>query len=81
MHESRGRYYRNRERGVQRGEALLVCPSCDPTGECPINWHWRPYGANCAVCDLDYDLIGKTEDFEQDAEYAIRCVTNIYTIQ
>lgn len=35
--------------------------SCDA-----VDAHWRPFFARCAYCDVDYDVIGKLETFEED---------------
>ncbi|XP_076057362.1 carbohydrate sulfotransferase 11-like [Oratosquilla oratoria] len=35
------------------------------------NVHWRPYYANCGVCDIDYAIIAKTESVYDDMRYVI----------
>ena len=31
--------------------------------------HSRPYLPQCLYCDVDFDVIGKLEDFEEDVAY------------
>ena len=31
--------------------------------------HFRPYLPVCFYCDIDFDVIGKLEDFEEDVAY------------
>ena len=36
---------------------------------CGINVHWRTYNARCLYCDIDYNVIGRVETFEEDVRY------------
>ena len=36
-----------------------------------MNTHWRPYFPTCLYCDIDYNVIGKTETFEDDVKYIL----------
>ena len=36
---------------------------------CSINVHWRPYNARCLYCDIDYNVIGRMETFDEDVRY------------
>jgi len=40
-----------------------------PVSECDIEHHVRPYLPWCLYCDVDYDVIGKLEDFDEDMAY------------
>ena len=44
-----------------RGCTLEDCETVDA--------HWRPFYARCAYCDVDYDVIGKMESFEEDVRF------------
>ena len=36
---------------------------------CSVNEHWRPYNAICLYCDINYNVIGRVETFEEDVRY------------
>ena len=36
-----------------------------------INPHWRPYNSFCAFCNINYDIVSKTETFEEDKQRAM----------
>nr|XP_006823894.1 PREDICTED: carbohydrate sulfotransferase 11-like [Saccoglossus kowalevskii] len=36
------------------------------------NEHWRPIHEMCSVCDVHYDVIGKFENLEKDAQYILK---------
>ena len=40
--------------------------------EYKINRHWRPFGFRCSYCDINYDLIGRMETWNDDLNYIIR---------
>ncbi|CAL4076566.1 unnamed protein product, partial [Meganyctiphanes norvegica] len=40
----------------------------------PLNEHWAPYVDMCHPCAINYDIIGKYETLEEDAEYLLRKV-------
>jgi hypothetical protein len=33
-----------------------------------VDAHWRPFYDRCAYCNVDYDVIGKMESFEDDVK-------------
>ena len=33
------------------------------------NEHWSPYYMHCDYCEIKYDIIGRTESFEDDLAY------------
>ena len=33
------------------------------------NEHWRPYYMHCDYCDINYTMIGRMEDMENDLKY------------
>ena len=37
-----------------------------------INEHWRPYLSKCSYCDVNYDLIGRMETWNDDLNYIIQ---------
>ena len=37
-----------------------------------VNCHWRPFAFECAYCDIDYDLIGRMEKWNDDLNYIVR---------
>ena len=40
--------------------------------ESKINRHWRPFGFRCSYCDINYDVIGRMENWNDDFNYIIR---------
>lgn len=38
---------------------------------CMMSNIWRPFYANCAFCEINYDVVGKLETFEKDLLYVI----------
>ena len=34
-----------------------------------IDAHWRPFYLRCGYCEVDYDIIGKMETFEDDLKF------------
>eukprot|EP00095_Tigriopus_kingsejongensis_P003836 maker-scaffold1297_size49794-snap-gene-0.7 protein:Tk03836 transcript:maker-scaffold1297_size49794-snap-gene-0.7-mRNA-1 annotation:"carbohydrate sulfotransferase 11-like" len=36
---------------------------------CYVDVHWRPFYERCGFCDIDYDVIGYLDEFEEDAKY------------
>lgn len=43
--------------------------NCQPISRCNIDRHIRPYLPNCLYCDINFDFIGKLEDFDEDVTY------------
>ena len=41
--------------------------------------HWRPFYARCHYCEVDYDYIGRMEDFDEGLRYiaARKNLTNL----
>ena len=37
-----------------------------------VNAHWRPFVFECSYCDINYDLIGRMETWNEDFNYIIR---------
>ena len=44
----------------------------DATCEDKIDTHWRPFTFKCSYCDINYDLIGRMETWNDDLNYIIR---------
>ena len=40
--------------------------------ESKINLHWRPFVIRCSYCDINYDMIGRMETWNDDFNYIIR---------
>ena len=40
--------------------------------EYKVNIHWRPFAFKCSYCDINYDLIGRMETWNDDINYIIR---------
>ena len=40
--------------------------------EAKINNHWRPFAFRCHYCDINYDVIGRMETWNDDLNYIIR---------
>ena len=40
--------------------------------ESKVNRHWRPFGFRCSYCDINYDVIGRMENWNDDFNYIIR---------
>ena len=36
-----------------------------------INEHWKPFSSKCAYCDIQYDVIGQLDTFQEDMKYVI----------
>lgn len=36
-----------------------------------VNLHWRPFASKCSYCDVEYDLVGKIETFDEDLKYIV----------
>ena len=34
-----------------------------------VHTHFRPYHSKCLYCEVDYDVIGKLEDYNEDVMY------------
>ena len=41
------------------------------TCEHKINTHWQPFHSNCAYCDVNYDIVGRMETWNDDLNYII----------
>ena len=37
-----------------------------------VDVHWRPFTFHCSYCDINYDLIGRMETWNDDLNYIIR---------
>jgi hypothetical protein len=37
-----------------------------------IDSHWRPQWTFCPYCSLDFDLIGRLEDFQSEFEFLVK---------
>ena len=37
-----------------------------------VNLHWRPFAFKCSYCDINYDLIGRMETWNDDMNYIIQ---------
>ena len=37
-----------------------------------MNSHWRPFTFKCYYCDINYDVIGRMETWNDDLNYIIR---------
>ena len=37
-----------------------------------LNNHWRPFTFKCCYCDINYDLIGRMETWNDDLDYIIQ---------
>ena len=48
-----------------------------------INQHWRPYLSKCSYCDVNYDVIGRLESWNDDLDYIIlkRGLENVLPLQ
>ena len=48
-----------------------------------INQHWRPYLSKCSYCDVNYDVIGRMETWNDDLGYIIlkRGLENVLPLQ
>ena len=44
----------------------------DENCEHKIDTHWRPFAFKCSYCDINYDLIGRKETWNDDIDYIIR---------
>ena len=40
--------------------------------EYKVNRHWRPFVFRCSYCDINYDIIGRMETWNDDLNYIIR---------
>ena len=36
---------------------------------CIMDGHWKPYFQKCDYCDVDFDVIGKMETFNEDVDF------------
>lgn len=36
-----------------------------------INEHWRPFSFKCAYCEIQYDVIGQLDTFQDDVKYLV----------
>ena len=46
---------------------LEMCPNAS----CHVDCHFQPFTRRCPYCELDYEIIGKTETFEEDISYVL----------
>ena len=46
-----------------------------------IDTHWRPQWTFCPFCSLQFDLVGKLEDFESDFQYLAESLGVQVTLQ
>ena len=44
----------------------------DPRKKHPLNEHWKPMHELCSPCYYKYDLIGKYQTVEEDAQYILK---------
>ena len=45
----------------------------DENCEDKIDEHWRPFTFQCSYCDINYDLIGRMETWNDDIKYQGSC--------
>ena len=48
------------------------CSSKPFSKKCKIDAHWKPQYMQCFYCEMNYDVIGKVETFEEDFLYIVR---------
>lgn len=36
--------------------------------QCRVEVHWKPFYLRCDYCNIDFDIIGKVETFEDDVK-------------
>ncbi|XP_077979033.1 carbohydrate sulfotransferase 11-like [Glandiceps talaboti] len=44
----------------------------DSAGTSKVNSHWKPMYQLCSACDVNYDVIGKFENLQEDARYVLK---------
>ena len=50
----------------------LFNKTCKYNGKIFIDAHWRPFAFKCLYCDINYDVIGRLETWNDDVTYIIR---------
>ena len=49
-----------------------ITSSKSSNNNCESNLHWRPFVIRCSYCDINYDMIGRMETWNDDFNYIIR---------